>query len=142
MHAILRSVSSQNDQTCFLQISPRGHVKEFVRKRMDDGSIFVLHNHSLISTPSRMLGSYSTSSFYFRDVSDETTEKRTEQTQKQFFVGVAPSNCFGVWPVYFFLASLTDAFFVPRTFFIRFLRSLRCFLAVFFGSARPCRVRR
>ncbi len=43
---------------------------------------------------------------------------------------------------YFFLASLTVAFFVPRTFFIRFLRSLRCFLAVFFASARPCRVRR
>ena len=43
---------------------------------------------------------------------------------------------------YFFFRSLTAAFLVPRTFFIRFLRSLRCFLAVFFGSARPCRVRR
>lgn len=38
----------------------------------------------------------------------------------------------------FLLAAPTLAFLVPRTFFILFLRSLRCFLEVFFFSNRPC----
>lgn len=49
------------------------------------------------------------------------------------------SSCTCVQEAYtFLLAAPTLAFLVPRTFFILFLRSLRCFLEVFFFSKRPC----
>uniref|UniRef100_A0A2M4C8F9 Putative secreted protein n=1 Tax=Anopheles marajoara TaxID=58244 RepID=A0A2M4C8F9_9DIPT len=43
---------------------------------------------------------------------------------------------------YFFTAWPTFAFLVPRTFFIRFLRSLRCLRVIFFFSYSPWRPRR